>query len=165
MSGSEGRRSGEVSDLRELIVNGERHRIDVPIDEVLSETLRRLGNNDVKIGCERGECGACSVLVGSDCVNSCALLTCLIDEPVTTPAGLAEETEDLRFELAQRGGFQCGFCTPGQVVAAAAFLRTCSAPASSDEVRQGLDGNLCRCTGYAAIVESVVAVANRRDAS
>ncbi len=148
-----------------LVLNGDRVDVGIRVDEVLSDTLRRLGHTDVKLGCERGECGSCTVLVGDDCVNSCVMLTALVDQPVTTPSGLTEETEYLRSELARRGGFQCGFCTPGQVAAAAAFLREASGPVTPADVRHALNGNICRCTGYGAIVESVLAAANRRRAS
>jgi aerobic-type carbon monoxide dehydrogenase small subunit (CoxS/CutS family) len=119
----------------------------------------------VKLACERGECGSCTVLVGDKPVMSCTLPVQLVSEPVTTVDGLAEETRALREEFAERGAFQCGFCTPGQIVHAAAILRAGlpeEPAAARAHVRHALSGNICRCTGYVAIVEAVMAVAEGR---
>ncbi|MTV24665.1 2Fe-2S iron-sulfur cluster binding domain-containing protein [Nitriliruptoraceae bacterium ZYF776] len=124
----------------------------------LAEVLRAAGRTEVKLGCERGECGACSVLVDGRPVHACTTLAALVDGEVQTAADLAEETRELRRELAERGGFQCGFCTPGHVVAAAAFLRAEArrgGTAEEADVRAAMNGNLCRCTGYQPIVDAI----------
>nr|WP_218891275.1 2Fe-2S iron-sulfur cluster-binding protein [Actinomycetospora corticicola] len=118
-----------------------------------------------KVACGRGECGACTVLIGGRPTMSCITPAALVREPVETSEGLAEESRDLRARFADTGAFQCGFCTPGQVVHACALLRAglpTDDEAGRDHVRQALSGNICRCTGYQAIVESVCAVARER---
>jgi aerobic-type carbon monoxide dehydrogenase small subunit (CoxS/CutS family) len=125
----------------------------------------QLGITSVKLACERGECGACTVLLGDRPVLSCVTPAQLVRDSVTTVDGLAEESRELREELADRGGFQCGFCTPGQVVLAVALLREGlpDEPAAAREnVRRALSGNICRCTGYVGIVDAVVATARSR---
>lgn len=148
-----------------LTVNGAPMQVQDAADATLANALRSAGHTDVKLGCERGECGACTVLIGDRAVNACTTLAALVTGPVTTPAGLAAETEVLRRELAERGGFQCGFCTPGHVAAAAALLRSAGTEPDDDEIRSSLNGNLCRCTGYTPIVEAVRAAARQRSSS
>lgn len=131
---------------------------------LLGEFLRdELGLTSVKLACERGECGACTVLESGRPVASCVLPTVLASD-VETSEGVIEETFALRAALADLGGFQCGFCTPGQVMSALSLLRR-GLPEDDDDariaIRQGLAGNICRCTGYAGIVEGVLRAARQ----
>jgi len=114
-----------------------------------------------KEACGRGECGACTVLVDGMPVMSCVMLASLVSGEVTTVEGIAEESRDLREAFADAGAFQCGFCTPGQVVRAAALLREVPDP-DERTVREQMSGNVCRCTGYTQIVDAVLLTARRR---
>ena len=149
-----------------LVVNGAELEVEVEGLEPLSHVLReRLGLTATKVACGRGECGACTVLVGDRPRMACATPAALVREPVWTSEGLAGETADLRAEFADTGAFQCGFCTPGQVVHACALLcaeAERAEPGRRDRVRHALSGNICRCTGYQAITESVCRVAEQR---
>jgi aerobic-type carbon monoxide dehydrogenase small subunit (CoxS/CutS family) len=149
---------------RTFDVNGAVRPVRVMPGTTLATMLReQFGLTSVKLACERGECGACTVLVGGRPRMSCVTLATLVDEDVTTAEGLAEETADLRAAFADGAAFQCGFCTPAHVVHAAALLR---AGLPGDEAaaycRRMLSGNICRCTGYTAIIEAVCATARRR---
>jgi aerobic-type carbon monoxide dehydrogenase small subunit (CoxS/CutS family) len=152
-------------------VNGERHDGPANASVTLAELLREeLGLTSVKTACGLGECGACTVLVDGCPVLACVTLAARTHGEVTTAEGLAGtgEADDLRAAFAEYGAFQCGFCTPGHVVHAAALLRR-GLPQPADEqarfVREQLCGNLCRCTGYGAIVAAVCATAARRVAA
>ncbi|GAA3411549.1 (2Fe-2S)-binding protein [Streptosporangium vulgare] len=150
-------------------VNGTTRAVRTAPGTTLASLLRdQLGLTSVKLACERGECGTCTVLVGGRPRLSCVTLAALVDEEVTTAEGLAEESADLRAAFADRGAFQCGFCTPGHVVHATALLRG-GLPAAPERaarhVRRELSGNICRCTGYTAIVEAVCETARRRAAT
>jgi carbon-monoxide dehydrogenase small subunit len=142
----------------ELTVNGERHETDVWGGESLLYVLReRLGLPGSKNACEQGECGSCSVLLDGTLVCSCLVLAAQAEgHAVTTVEGLAEGDRLHRVQEAfvAAGAVQCGFCTPGLVVAAAALLEETPSP-SEDEIREALSGNLCRCTGYAKIFDAV----------
>lgn len=158
----QGARHGAV----ELVVNGRHHALDLPPATSLLEILREyLGLTGTKEACGRGECGACTVLVGGVPQLSCITLAGLVASPVTTIEGLAQDWSDLRRAFAEHGGFQCGFCTSGQIVHAAAIL-TAGIPAAPAEaerhLRHRLSGNICRCTGYAGIVAAVMDVARKR---
>ncbi|GAA1538987.1 (2Fe-2S)-binding protein [Nocardioides humi] len=151
--------------MQRLKINGEQVAVDVQGAESLAAVLReRVGLTGTKIACERGECGACTVLVDGRATMSCIQPAALVDGEVETIEGLAEEIRDLREEFADRGAFQCGFCTPGQLVRATALLREEAGRAGLDPevVRHQMSGNICRCTGYQAIVAAVVEVAERR---
>jgi carbon-monoxide dehydrogenase small subunit len=144
-----------------LEVNGEIYDLDVPPGQLLVDTLRyELGLTGTKEGCGVGVCGACTILRNGAMVSSCLLLSVEADgDSITTIEGLAQSTEvlsPLQQAFAERGAVQCGFCTPGQVVAAAALLDENPRP-TEEEAKEWLMGNLCRCTGYYKIVESVVA--------
>jgi len=141
-----------------LTVNGERREADVWGGESLLNALRdRLELPGSKNACEQGECGSCSVLLDGVLVCSCLVLAAQADgHEVVTVEGLASgvELHPVQEALVEAGGVQCGFCTPGFVVAAADLLRRNPSP-SNDEIREALSGNLCRCTGYQKILEAV----------
>ncbi len=141
-----------------LTVNGvEREFEAAPLERLLDVLRERLGLTGTKEGCGEGECGACSVLVDGELVNSCLVPVCQVEgASVLTVEGLAAggELSPLQKSFLDRGGAQCGICTPGMVVAAHAFLET-DRPATGENVREAIAGNLCRCTGYAKIVEAI----------
>ena len=142
----------------ELTVNGERYEADVWEGESLLYALREsLGLYGSKNACEQGECGSCSVLLDGVLVCSCLVLAAQADgHEVTTVEGLAEgeELHPVQQAFVETGAVQCGFCTPGLVVAAADLLERSPEP-SDDEIREALSGNLCRCTGYEKIFDAV----------
>jgi len=148
----------------ELTVNGERREADVWSGESLLTTLRdRLELPGSKNACEQGECGSCSVLLDGTLVCSCLVLAAQADgHEVVTVEGLGENgaLHPVQEAFADTGAVQCGFCTPGFVVAAADLLRRNSDP-SDDEIREALSGNLCRCTGYQKILDAVHQAAER----
>jgi aerobic carbon-monoxide dehydrogenase small subunit len=141
-----------------LTVNGEECEADVWAGESLLYALREhLGLPGSKNACEQGECGSCSVLLDGELVCACLVLAAQADgHEVVTVEGLAEDGRLHRVQEAfvETGAVQCGFCTPGLVVATAALLRANPEP-SEDEIREALSGNLCRCTGYAKIFDAV----------
>jgi aerobic carbon-monoxide dehydrogenase small subunit len=142
----------------ELTVNGERRDADVWAGESLLFTLREhLGLPGSKNACEQGECGSCSVLLDGELVCSCLVLAAQADShEVVTVEGLSDDGQLHRVQEAfvETGAVQCGFCTPGLVVATAALLEQSPDP-SEDEIREALSGNLCRCTGYQKIFDAV----------
>ncbi len=148
----------------ELTVNGERREADVWAGESLLTTLRdRLDLPGSKNACEQGECGSCSVLLDGELVCACLVLAAQADgHDVVTVEGLAGAAalHPVQEAFADAGAVQCGFCTPGFVVAAADLLRRVPDP-SDDEIREALSGNLCRCTGYQKILEAVHVAADR----
>ncbi len=127
----------------------------------LLDVLRASGHEAPKGACRRGECGACTVLVGHHAVMSCTMLAVLVTEEVTTAAGLGDGSADLREAFADHLGFQCGFCTPGQVVRAESVLRE-NPNRSREEIMTAMAGNICRCTGYRQIIDAVCDVAAQR---
>jgi carbon-monoxide dehydrogenase small subunit len=146
-----------------LDVNGETYDLDVPTNQLLVDTLRYdLGLTGTKEGCGVGVCGACTVLLNGAMVSSCLVFAVQADgASITTVEGLASSTDEpssLQQALAANGAVQCGFCTPGQIIAATALLSDNPRP-TEEEVKEWLMGNLCRCTGYYKIVEAVLAVA------
>ncbi len=142
----------------ELVVNGDRREADVwPGESLLFALREKLALPGSKNACEQGECGSCSVLLDGTLVCSCLVLAAQADgHEVVTVEGLAEDGRLTRVQEAfvEAGAVQCGFCTPGLVVATADLL-TRNADPSDDEVREALSGNLCRCTGYAKIFDAV----------
>jgi carbon-monoxide dehydrogenase small subunit len=146
-----------------LRVNGSKHTVDVPPMKRLLDTLREdLALTGVKEGCGEGECGACTVLVDGDAVNSCLIATCqTAGADVRTVEGLAgdERLHRLQRAFLDRGAAQCGICTPGMLMAALALPRG----ASHEQIRQGLAGNLCRCTGYIKIYDAVAQFLGTKD--
>jgi carbon-monoxide dehydrogenase small subunit len=151
----------------ELTVNGELREADVwPGESLLFALRERLGLPGSKNACEQGECGSCSVLLDGTLVCSCLVLAAQAEgHQVVTVEGLAvgeaEELHPVQRAFVEAGAVQCGFCTPGLVVAAADLLAR-SADPSDDEIREALSGNLCRCTGYQKIVQAVRTAAERR---
>jgi carbon-monoxide dehydrogenase small subunit len=147
-----------------LTVNGERREADVWAGESLLVTLRdRLGLPGSKNACEQGECGSCSVLLDGVLVCSCLVLAAQADgHDVVTVEGLGRDgsLHPVQEAFAETGAVQCGFCTPGLVVAAADLLRRTPAP-TEDEIREALSGNLCRCTGYQKVLDAVQLAAGR----
>jgi aerobic carbon-monoxide dehydrogenase small subunit len=140
-------------------VNGEKYSLNVPpmarLLDVLREVLRLTGTKE---GCGEGECGACSVLIDGQLTNSCLVPVLQVaGAEITTIEGLAcgPRLHAVQQAFLQCGGAQCGICTPGMILATVALLRSNPNP-SLDDVREGLAGNLCRCTGYMRIFESVL---------
>ncbi len=145
-----------------LIVNGAEHEVAAPDHETLLTTLReRLSLTGTKLVCARGECGACTVLLDGVSVYACLTLTAACDSrAVTTIEGLGRDGDlhPIQAAFAEHDALQCGFCTPGQIMAAASLLRENPAPSESEIVR-GMSGNLCRCGAYPKIVRAVQAAA------
>lgn len=148
----------------ELTVNGEEHQVQVPARRLLADLLRDdLNLTGTKRGCETGICGACSVLVDGEVVKSCLMLAAQArGRHVMTVEGLAADGQlhPLQQSFMDHGGLQCGYCTPGFLMASCALLAHNPNP-TEEEVRHGLNGNLCRCTGYVGIVESVLSAAEK----
>jgi carbon-monoxide dehydrogenase small subunit len=142
-----------------LTVNGTRHDLpDVEPRLLLSDFLRdMLGLTGTHVGCEHGVCGACTVLMNGDSVRSCLMLAVQArDAEITTVEGLGtpEALNVLQAQFREHHGLQCGFCTPGMLMTADDLLRKYPL-ATDDEIREGLSGNLCRCTGYQNIVAAI----------
>ena len=147
-----------------LTINGEQHEADCWEGESLLFALReKLGFPGSKNACEQGECGSCSVLLDGTLVCACLVLAAQADgHEVLTVEGLAEngELHPVQEAFVEAGAVQCGFCTPGLVVATVDLLKRSPSP-SDDEIREALSGNLCRCTGYAKIFDAVRLAASR----
>ena len=145
-----------------ITVNGEQRDHEVEDRTLLVHHLRdNCGLTGTNIGCDTTSCGACTVLLDGESVKSCTVLAAQADgRSVTTIEGLVEgaELHPVQRAFQQHHGLQCGFCTPGMVMASVSLLRENPKPTESD-VRNGLEGNLCRCTGYHNIVEAVLAAA------
>ncbi len=152
-----------MKDLLNLTINAERRTVAVDHSKTLLEVLREdLDLTGTKHGCELGECGACTVLVDGEPIVSCLMLAVdAVGREVTTIEGLMEGTSPhpLQIAFAERGGSQCGYCTPGMILTAAALLERSPDP-TRDEIKQALAGNLCRCTGYTKIIDAVEAAAH-----
>jgi carbon-monoxide dehydrogenase small subunit len=146
-----------------LKVNGMDYSVDVDMGRNLLSVLRtEIGLTGTKEGCDDSECGACMVLVDGRPVNSCSYLAMQAqDRSVTTIEGVmpADGLDSLQQSLLEEGGVQCGFCTPGMIMSARALLDANPSP-TEEEIRIGLSGNLCRCTGYAKILAAVVRTAS-----
>ena len=146
-----------------LNVNGRTHEIALTPNTTLLQALRDLGYTDVKSGCDKGDCGACAVLLNGEAVNSCLVLAWQADgAEVVTNAGLGtlDAPHPLQQAFADAGAAQCGYCTPGMIISAKALLDRNPNP-TEDEIREAISGNLCRCTGYAQIIEAVQLTAER----
>ena len=155
------RNSAKIKEIT-LNINADTVTAWVASNETLLETLRRLGRVEVKCGCEKGDCGACAVLLDGVAVDSCLTLTWTVGESaITTVSGLGtrEEPHPLQTAFARRGAAQCGYCTPGILIAAKSMLDNDTAEPSEHDIRMALSGNLCRCTGYAKIYDAVAEAA------
>jgi carbon-monoxide dehydrogenase small subunit len=145
-----------------VTVNGSRHASDVEPRQLLVHHLRDdVGLTGTNVGCDTSSCGACTVLLNGESVKSCTMLAVQADgQEVTTIEGLAdgEDMHPVQAAFQEHHGLQCGYCTPGMVMAAVSLLDENPDP-SEQEVREGIEGNLCRCTGYHNIVKSVLAAA------
>ena len=148
-----------------LVVNGQSYDLEIEPNRLLLHALRdELGFTGTKEGCSIGVCGACSVILDGRLVSSCLTLAVGCDgKEISTIEGLAKDGQlhPLQQAFIEFGGFQCGICTPGQIMAAKALLDENPQP-SEDEVKEWMSGNLCRCTGYYKILESVMAVVNNK---
>ncbi len=145
-----------------VTINNEVEHMVVPSNMTLMQMLReKMALTGTKNGCSAGECGACTVLLNGEPVNSCMVLAVECDEAqIVTVEGLAgdKQLDPIQDAIIQAGGVQCGFCTPGILISSRALLDRNPSP-SDDEIKEALVGNLCRCTGYARIIESVKAAA------
>lgn len=145
-----------------LTVNGERYEIAIEPRQSLLQVLREeLHLKGTKEGCSEGECGACTVIMDGQTVDSCLIFALEVDgKDIMTIEGLSkgDQLDPLQKAFAEYGGVQCGFCTPGMILAAKALLASNPHPTEA-EIRQGISGNLCRCTGYVKIVEAIQAAA------
>ena len=153
-----------------LTVNGEAVEVEAPGMSRLLDVLREdLGLTGTKEGCGEGECGACSVLLNGDVVDSCMVPLCQVNaSDIRTVEGMAdgERLGLLQKAFLETGGAQCGICTPGMLIAGDAYLASLPAGAPSDDeaIRTAIAGNLCRCTGYTKIIDAIALAAQRRAA-
>ncbi len=150
----------------EIKVNGVMHGIDVqPWDTLLDVIRDKLGLTGTKEGCGLGECGACTVIMNGKTVNSCLVLAVEADgKQIITIEGFSEGD---KLHLVQQafidlGGLQCGFCTPGMIISAKAMLDENQNP-TEEEIRRGISGNFCRCTGYTKIIQSIQAAVPKKE--
>jgi aerobic carbon-monoxide dehydrogenase small subunit len=147
-------------------LNAEQYSLDVEPYEILLETLRdRLGLKSPKCGCNRGDCGTCTVLLNGQTVRSCLVLAVEIDgAEIITIEGLMTDGKltPLQESFLARNSFQCGFCAPGMILSATELLRENKQP-SKHEIQEALSGNLCRCTGYSSIIDAITDLTGRRE--
>jgi len=147
-----------------LIVNQKSHTLDLKGHETLLEVLRdQLGLTGTKTACQEGECGACTILMNGKAVLSCLTLACDAEgEDITTIEGLAhgDDLHPIQQAFLDKGAVQCGFCIPGMILATKALLDRNPDPCE-EEIKQALDGNICRCAGYIKIFEAVQLAAQR----
>lgn len=140
-----------------LTINGSDETLEAPAHRTLLEALRDLGHVEVKCGCEKGDCGACAVLLDGLAVDSCLTLAWLAQgREITTVSGLGDmdNPHPLQKAFSDLGAIQCGYCTPGLIIASKCLIDRDPAP-SEDAIRVGLSGNLCRCTGYTKVFHAV----------
>jgi aerobic-type carbon monoxide dehydrogenase small subunit (CoxS/CutS family) len=161
-SGTAEARTAGVERLVSLKVNGQVRRVDVLPHETLANTLRyKLGLTGTKLSCDRGECGACTVMAGDTTIYSCTTLThAIADKEITTVEGIAKngQLHPVQKAFIEEIGPQCGFCTPGQVISAVALLKANPNP-TIEEARRAMSGNLCRCGSYNQYLAGVMRAA------
>ena len=149
-----------------LKVNGTEHLVDCPDHKTLLEGLREdLGLTGTKQGCDQGECGSCTVLIGGRPFRSCMMLAVEVQhQEITTIEGLAKDgtLNYVQQAFVERQGIQCGFCSAGMILTAAAFLEENPEPTEQEVVR-AISGNICRCTGYSKIVESIMCASKKKE--
>ena len=144
-------------------INGKQLEMAFDSDATLMSVLRDNGYTEVKEGCAEGECGSCVVLLDGKPVNSCQVFAATAEgKKITTVKGIGDvhNPHPIQRAFEEAGAIQCGFCTPGMVLAVYAILRDNPSP-SDEDIKRGIDGNLCRCTGYVKIVEAVKLAAER----
>lgn len=148
-------------------INGIAREVDSPpmkrVLDLLREDLRLTGTKE---GCGEGECGACSVIIDGEVINSCLVPACQVDgSEIITVEGLAQDgrLDPLQQAFLEWGGAQCGICTPGMLIAAKALLDSNKRP-TRDEIKEAIAGNLCRCTGYVKIIDAIEQASNIRQA-
>lgn len=144
-----------------ITVNGKAYRLEVKVSQRLLDVIRdELGLLGTKEGCGAGECGACTVIMNGEAVNSCLVLAVQADgADILTIEGLTkgEELHPLQKSFVEHGAIQCGFCTPGMVMSAKAFLDEHKGQKlTREKVKEGISGNLCRCTGYQKIIDAII---------
>ncbi|KYH24789.1 glyceraldehyde dehydrogenase small chain [Halalkalicoccus paucihalophilus] len=147
-----------------IIVNGEQHELTVEPRTLLVSALRdELGYTGANVGCETGRCGACTVRENSKTIKSCTRLAVQADgSEIETVEGIADNGDltTLQEQFQEQHGLQCGYCTPGMLMTADTFLRENDDP-TREEIREAIEGNLCRCTGYQNIVDAIEATADQ----
>ena len=144
-----------------LDINNRQLAISIAANQTLLEVLRGLEYFEVKSGCEKGDCGACAVLVDGVAVDSCLTFAATVDgRSITTVTGLGKGTDlhPLQKAFIEMGSIQCGYCTPGLIIAAQSMLSENLNP-SDEDLRMGLSGNLCRCTGYTRVFDAIQSAA------
>jgi aerobic-type carbon monoxide dehydrogenase small subunit (CoxS/CutS family) len=150
--------------LVSLTVNGEKYERETEPRRLLADFIREdLGLKGTHVGCEHGVCGACTVLVDGSAMRSCLLFAVQASgTDITTVEGIARDGQlhPLQEAFVEHHGLQCGFCTPGILLSALDFLREYPDP-TEQQIREGISGNLCRCTGYAGIVDAILAAARK----
>lgn len=149
--------------LVNLVINGKNHKLEIEPNETLLDVIRnRVGLTGTKKGCDTGDCGACTVLLNGKAVNSCMILAADVDgQEITTIEGLVGpngELDPVQRAFVNNGAFQCGYCTPGLIMAGRALLNENPHPTEA-EIRQGIGGNICRCTGYVTVVDAIMEAA------
>ena len=145
------------------MINGQKREVSIKPDQTLLNLLRGLGYSGVKEGCGKGECGACTVLVNGEPVNSCLYLVANADgKEILTIEGMAQgnQLHPIQEAFVAEGAIQCGFCTPGMVLTAKALLDKNPTP-DEEEIRHAIAGNICRCTGYTKIVKAIQRASER----
>ena len=151
----------------EVTVNGEVIRREVPVNRTLLRFLREdLFLNSIKEGCNEGECGACTVIVDGEPVNSCLVLAAEMNgKSVLTAEGLAKDGQlhPLQEAFLEAGAVQCGYCAPGMLMSAVALLNTYPHP-TREQIRKEMEGNICRCTGYTRIADAILLAVDKIDA-
>lgn len=150
----------------QFILNGETRNVWVAPNEILLDVLReKLGIKSPKCGCERGDCGACTVILDGTCVRSCLVLAIEVDgHEITTVEGISQDQlSALQEAFIEYNSFQCGYCAPGIILAVTELLQKHPHP-TLEEIKESIAGNLCRCTGYTPIFDAIMAISHKEEA-